>query len=128
MKLLAITVILSAGTVIITACSRPTFLKSMAPFVSGSVVERTRDGSHEFNLSPAQLDLIHTWLASHPSGWSYSPASYVPSTEISVQHRDGNSSKINVFPSGFVVLNSHSSQFVRQSTQAEISVLFSALK
>lgn len=94
----------------------------------GASVRRSYSGrTREIQIPAWRLRPFMAWFSQHRSGWSKSPASYIPGLVISIQYKDGSEAFINISHNGSVVVNDRSGQYVKQFTPAEISDLESVI-
>ncbi len=73
-------------------------------------------------LTPDQLKALSRWFARHQTGWTSSPASYVPTLVVRVKHADGETSVINVL-SAMVVVNNRDGQQIQNLPSDELIAL-----
>lgn len=100
------------------ACHKPLLL---APTISGYMITEGSVGLR--TLTPAQTKALESWFATNHGGWHPSSASYLPADRFSLTHPGGGKTEVNVLPSGLVVVNTASGQFVRQFNTREVSQL-----
>ena len=78
-------------------------------------------------LSPAQVQQLSTWLASHRSGWSRSIVAYSPKILVQATHANGDVSGIDVWPSQVSAYGTFG-QYERTLTESEYSAIISLLR
>lgn len=96
----------------------------LAPPVSGIVESHAVAGTMDqpTELTATQLEAFSAWFSQHSSGWSSSPASYLPTLVVRIKHSNGDSSVVNVLVDS-VVVNNREGQYVHQFSTAELSAL-----
>ena len=82
---------------------------------SGAPVQKTR-------LTEAQLSVLSDFFRDHQSGWSSSPASFVPAVLVRVTHKNGDVSTINLLRSMLVISNQEG-QYVTQLPAEDMAKL-----
>ena len=78
--------------------------------------------AHPSALTKDQLQALDEWFGRHVSGWSSSPATYVPVLIVRIQHSGGSDSVVNVM-STMIVVNGRDGQHVRQLPHADLEAL-----
>ena len=81
---------------------------------------------HSWQLSPARMASLETWLAKHRTGWTPDNATYVPRVLISAKGTDGSSWSIYVLGT-VVVITGGSVQLKQSFARIEIDPLVAAL-
>lgn len=79
-------------------------------------------------LTPGQAALVHAWFVRHQTAWSPTLATYVPKLLIQTTHTGGQRSSINIWASGFVVVNVASGQFEQQFDAATFKELLAIIE
>lgn len=103
---------------------------TLPPVRSAAVVEHSaerisQEPAPSRSLTSQQIKDVSSWFLQHGEGWSSSVASYVPSLEIRLEHKD-DVSVVNIL-SSMVVVNNHSGQFVRKASLEDIRKLKAAI-
>jgi len=95
----------------------------LSPPIAGTVESHTLGVQvRPVDLTHDQLRALNEWFVQHRTGWSSSPASYVPAVIVRVRHADSTVSVINVL-STMVVVNSHDGQYAQQLPPDELAAL-----
>jgi len=94
----------------------------------GASVRRSYSGStQEIQIPTWRLQTFLAWFSQHRSGWSKTPASYIPGLVLSIQYKNGSEALINISHNGAVVVDNRSGQYFKQFTPAEILDLESVI-
>ena len=114
---------LAAVVVSLAAC---TF--ELPPIASASL-SRYEAGAPVSNrsLSPSQSRVLETWFAERASGWSASYASYAPSLQVRVAHKNGQESVANLVGHKVIVYGSFG-QYEQQFSAESIAKLRSLIR
>jgi hypothetical protein len=75
-----------------------------------------------WQLNQQQLRALSQWLSSHQSGWTPSVVDFVPVLQITLQHKDGASSGMNIRTQNVIVYGTPG-QFVQGFSTQELSGL-----
>ncbi len=113
---LAIALVLSACKFVLPATISAT-TESLDPKGIPYPVELTKD----------QISALTSWFSLHQSGWTPSPASYVPGLQVHVKHTNGDVTNINILQNVIVVNNSNG-QYVYHPPADDLSALRSILR
>lgn len=111
-----------AALVLLAACN------FSLPTVASAVVEHHSSNNpvSKVELNQSQINLLSGWFAKHPSGWSSSVASYVPTLVVRAKHSNGEVSVVNILGNLVVVYNS-TGQFTQQFPEQDLATLRSIL-
>ncbi len=97
------------------------------PFSAASLsIHSTGESGASSDLTSKQSQKLHEWLNVHRSGWSQTPASYVPRVVVAVKHNDGKVSSLDVLPS-LLVANGPFGQYSRPLADDEERELLAIL-
>ena len=116
-----------SAVLIVGICISCELSLSLSPVVSGTLQTRNEGSRNSIALSSEQVTALTSWFTQHKSGWSKSPASYLPGDKVFLHHADGRLTMIDLNPNGFIVVNTGSDQFIRQFGAPEFAVLNSIL-
>jgi hypothetical protein len=98
------------------------------PPVASATVERHSfdQTTQSINLSSEQVRVLASWFAEHPSGWSRSVVSYVPTLEVRLTHTSGETSVVNIMGTKVIIYN-RSGQFEQQFYVSSLTNLLSVV-